>query len=60
MFTSPAKCYKIDRIDEFDTEALRRLVHDFYREKKFPTVDSVLVASKEKGIFSGECDSLVC
>ena len=41
-------------------EALRRLVHDFYREKKFPTLDTMLVASKEKGIFSGEHDSLVC
>ena len=59
-FTSPAKCYKIDRkrivLGDFDTEALRRLLHDFYREK-FPTLDSVLVASKEKGIFSRE---LVC
>ena len=55
-FTSPAKRYKIGIIlGDFDTEALRRLVHDFYWEKKFPTLDTVLVAAKEKGIaqFSG-------
>lgn len=57
-FSSPAKRYKVDRkkliLDDFDTEALRRIVHDFYREKKYPTLDSLLVAAKEKGIFSGE------
>ena len=57
-FTSPAKRYKVERkrimLDDFDVEALRRLVHDFYREKKFPTLDSVLVAAKEKGIYEGE------
>ena len=50
---------EISGLGDFDTEALRRLVHDFYREEKFPTLDTVLVASKEKGIFSGERDSLV-
>ena len=33
-FSSPAKRYKVDRkkiiLDDFDTEALRRVVHDFY------------------------------
>ena len=57
-FTSPAKRYKVERkrimLDDFDVEELRRLVHDFYREKKFPTLDSVLVAAKEKGIYEGE------
>ena len=47
-FISPAKRYTVYRkkivLDDFDTEALRRLVHDFYREKKFPTLDSFLVA----------------
>ena len=39
-FSSPAKQYKVDRkkmhviLDDFDTEALRCVVHDFYREKK--------------------------
>ena len=31
-------------LDDFDTKALRRLLHDFYREKKFPMLDSLLVA----------------
>ena len=50
-FTSPAKRYKVDRkkivLDDFDTKALQRLVHDFYCEKTFPTLDSLLVASKD-------------
>ena len=41
-------------LDDFDTEALRHVVHDFYHEKKYPTLDSLLVAAKEKGIFSRE------
>ena len=57
-FSSPAKRYKIDRkkivMDDFDTEALRSAVHEFYHEKKYPTMDSLLSAVKEKGIFCGE------
>ena len=48
-FSSPAKQYKVDR-----RKALRQVVHDFYREKKYPTLDLLLVAAKEKGIFSRE------
>ena len=40
-------------VDNFVTEALRRTVHDFYREKKYPTLDSLLVAVNEKGVFTG-------
>ena len=29
-------------------------VHDFYCEKKYPTLDSLLLAVKEKGLFGGE------
>ena len=50
--------YKVDRrtvcLDDFDVEAIRHLVHDFYREKKYPTLDSLLLAVKEKGLFGGE------
>ena len=57
-FTSPAKRYTVDRrtmcLDNFDVEAIRRLVHDFYLEKKYPTLDSLLLAVKEKGLFGGE------
>ena len=61
-FSSPAKWYKIDRkkimMDDFNTEALRRAVHEFYNEKKYPTIDSLLSAVKEKGIFSEERTTL--
>ena len=60
-FTSPAKWYKVDRrtvcLDDFDVEAMWRLVHDFYREK-YPTLDSLLLAVKEKGLFGGERTTL--
>ena len=61
-FCSPAKRYKLDRkkivLDDFDTEALRRAIHEFYSEKKYPTMDSLLSAVKEKGIISGERTTL--
>ena len=61
-FSSPAKRYKMDRkkivMHDFDTEALRRAVHEFYSEKKYPTMDSLLSTVKEKGIFSGEDTTL--
>ena len=57
-FTPLAKRYKVERkrimLDDFDVETLRRLVHNFYLEKKFLMLDSVLVAAKEKGIYEGE------
>ena len=33
-------------------------VHDFYQEKKYPTLHSLLVAVKEKGVFTGEHTTL--
>ena len=61
-FSSPVKRYTIDRkkivMDDFDTEALRSAVHEFYNEKKYPTMDSLLSAVKKKGIFSGERTTL--
>ena len=33
-------------------------MHEFYSEKKYPTMDSLLSAVKEKGIFSGERTTL--
>ena len=61
-FTSPPKHYRRERKridpDHFDTKALRRTVHEFYREKKYPTLDMLLVAVREKGIFSGEHTTL--
>ena len=41
-FVSPAKRYKRDRkrivVDDFDLEGIRRAVHEFYSDKKYPTV----------------------
>ena len=37
---------------------LVRTLHEFYREKKYPTLDTLLVAVREKGIFTGECATL--
>ena len=57
-FCSPAKRYKLDRkkivLDDFDTEALRRAIHEFYSEKKYPTMDSLLSAVKKRKVFSVE------
>ena len=43
-FLSPVKRYNRDQkkivMDGFDTEALRRTIHDFYHEK-YPTLDSI-------------------
>ena len=41
-------------MNDFDTEAVQSTVHEFYSEKKYPTMDSLLSAVLEKGIFSGE------
>ena len=59
---SPPKRYRRERKiidpDQFDTEALQRTVHEFYCKKKYPTLDMLLVAVREKGIFSGERTTL--
>ena len=50
-FTSPAKWYKVDK----RTVCLvRHLIHDFYHETKYPTLDSLLLAVKQKGLFGGK------
>ena len=56
-FTSLPKCYrrekKIIDPDDFDTEVVRRTLHE-----KYPTLDTLLVAVREKGIFTGERTTL--
>ena len=37
-----------------DMEGIWRTVHDFYQEKKYPTLESLLAVVKEKGLFDGE------
>ena len=41
-------------IDDFDMEDIRRTVHDFYQEKKYPTLESLHAVVKEKCLFNGE------
>ena len=41
-------------IDDFVIEGIRCTVHDLYREKKYPTLESLLVVVKKKGLFDGE------
>ena len=51
-FESPCKRYKVSRkqivVDDFDAEALRRSVYEFYKDKKYPTLDSLLDAAKQR------------
>ena len=60
-FRSPAKRYKASRarivLDEFNTEAIRRTIHDFY-EKEYPTLKQLLSVLREKGKFRGHRTTL--
>ena len=62
VFVSPTKHNKQDwkRVspDDFEMEVLQRVVHDFHRDNKYPTMDSLLTAAKEKSIYSGEHTTL--
>ena len=55
---SPAKRYKRDRkrivVHDFDLEGIRRAVHEFYSDKKYPTLESLLALFKKRGVFDGE------
>ena len=56
-FTSPAKRYKKSRkriiVNDFDYDAIRRTVHEFYTRKEFPKLDNLLQILKEKELFVG-------
>ena len=61
-FESPEKCYGMSRkkvvTNDFDRAAIRRTVHEFYTRKEYPTVQMLLKAVHQKGIFVGEETSL--
>ena len=61
-FGSPEKRYgmsrKKDVTDDFDRAAIKRTVHEFYTRKEYPTVQMLLQAVDQKGIFVGEKTSL--
>ena len=56
-YTSPEKRYKKSRlriiVDNFDCDAIRRTVHEFYAKKEYPTLDKLLQILKEKELFTG-------
>ena len=60
-FVSPAK-RKRDRkrivVDDFDLDGIRRAVHEFYNDKKYPMLESLHALLKERGLFDGECVTL--
>ena len=55
MFKSPEKRYLKDRVhlypDNFNRDAIRRIIHDSYLNKDYPTLDSVLRKARSTGIF---------
>ena len=65
-FVSPAKWYMRDRkrivrkrivgkrivVDDFDLEGIRRAVHEFYSDKKYPTLESLLRKSFGSSVLS--------
>ena len=59
-FSLSVKRYNKDRkrivLDDFDMEALQCTVHNFYREKKYSMLDSILEAARVKGLFNGVCN----
>ena len=55
QFESPMKRYTVERVrlypDDFNIEALRHTVHQFYLDKDYPTLEKVLRRAKRDGIF---------
>ena len=62
VFQSPVKRYAASRarivVDDFDTEAIRRTIHDFYEKKEYPTLKKLLSVVREKGLFRGHRTTL--
>ena len=56
-FSSPVKRYKESRVqvfpNDFDREAIRHAVHDFYLQKSYPKLDKLLCTLREKNVFQG-------
>ena len=55
-FQFPVKIYTASRarnvLDDFDTEVIRRTIHDFY-EKEYPTLKKLLSVLREKCLIRG-------
>jgi len=52
QFQSPRKLYKrakkCSELDDFDADVARRIVHEFYERKEYPTAFSILSEIKKK------------
>ena len=61
-FESPAKRYKASRVrivvDDFDTDGIRRTIHQFYERKEYPTLKKLSSVLREKGLFTGHRTTL--
>ena len=57
IFKTPTKRYTSSRtrinIDDFDRQAIRRVVHGFYERHEYPTLQSLLAELKSRQLFAG-------
>lgn len=57
LFKSPRKGYKrakiVSEIDDFDSDVVRRTVHEFYDRGEYPTAQLILNALRQKINYSG-------
>jgi len=61
-FSSPRKSYKrakyVSELDDFDSDVVRRTVHEFYDRGEYPTSQLILNAVKSKINYSGSLSSI--
>lgn len=48
----------VTNVDDFDADAIRRHVYDYYLRKEIPTLRNLIVSLKRNGLFRGEKSSL--
>ena len=56
-FSTPRKTYRHSRhllVDDFDREAIRRIIYNLYQAKEHMTLTKLLVVLKEDSIFRGQ------
>ena len=57
LFKTPQQRYTTDikqiNIDDFDRQAIRRVVHGFYEHHEYPTLQSLLAKLKARQLFKG-------
>ena len=57
VLCTPQSRYSKSRVqvllDDFNVEAIRRIVHEFYTKKEYPTLDNLLSVVKSRDVFTG-------